>query len=75
MKKADEMTKKWVDNWIQTGEELERMRREKIRNGSIIFEINALNSAFQSSLKKSEPTVTSGLVEFQDLIKKLRKDD
>ena len=75
MKKADELARQWVNNWIQTGEELEKLRRDKIRNGNIVFELKALNSAFQASLRHSKPTTTSGLVEFQDLIKKLRKDD
>jgi hypothetical protein len=72
MKKPDELTRKRVENWIAVGEVLEKERREKLRNGNIAFEIRALNSAFKSALRNSTPTTTSGLVEFQRLIKNLR---
>lgn len=75
MKKADKRLKQWVENWQTAGERLEKLRREKIRNGDIVFEVKALNSAFRTAIKNQQPTTTSGLVEFQTLLKKLRKND
>jgi hypothetical protein len=75
MSKADKQLKEWAENWRAAGEILEKERREKIRNGDVYFEIKSLNSAFKLALKNSPQTTTSGLVEFQNLIKKLRKND
>jgi hypothetical protein len=71
MKTEKEQMKSWVQNWKVTAERLEEIRREKLRKGDIFLEISALNSSFRESIKNSKPTVTSGLVEFQRLLKKL----
>jgi flagellar biosynthesis/type III secretory pathway chaperone len=71
MKTEKEQMKSWVENWKVTAQRLEEIRRDKLRNGDIFSELSALNSSFRESIKHSKPTVTSGLVEFQRLLKKL----
>ncbi len=71
MKSEQEKLKEWVDNWKTTGEFLEKLRIDEMRNGDMFLEISALNSSFREANKNRTPTVTSGLVEFQRLLKKL----
>jgi hypothetical protein len=71
MSTEKEDLKHWVENWKITAQRLEEIRRDKLRNGDIFLELSALNSSFRESIKTSKPTVTSGLVEFQRLLKNL----
>jgi hypothetical protein len=71
MKIEKEQMKSWIENWEVTAQRLDEIRLDKLRNGDIFIELSALNSSFRESIKTSNPTVTSGLVEFQRLLKKL----
>jgi hypothetical protein len=61
----------WVRNWILIGPELERLRREKIRNASTPESIQQFDLAFKAALRNTPARTTSGLIEFQELLRKL----
>ena len=69
----DEKLAEWVRIWQKTGAELEKLRREKIRNEKTSEAIMALSDASESSLLRNELSPTSGLVELQTWFKLLRK--
>ena len=61
----------WVQNWKVVGPELERLRHQKIRNASTPESIQLFDLAFKAVLRNTPPRTTSGLVEFQRLLRKL----
>lgn len=63
--------KEWVERWKVASENLEKLQRDKLRNGNIVSELTALNSLFRETIKNRQTTTTSGLVEFQKLLRKL----
>ena len=63
----------WVNNWKETGEILEKLRREEIRNLNITEEIMSLSDASEAALKMYPPKLTSGLIEMQRLFMRQRK--
>jgi hypothetical protein len=63
--------REWVQNWKIVGPELERLRREKIRATNTQESIRLFDLAFKSAIRNTAPRTTSGLVEFQKLIRKL----
>ncbi|HXG86455.1 MAG TPA: hypothetical protein VNI84_20720 [Pyrinomonadaceae bacterium] len=69
----DEQLAEWVKNWQTTGIELEKIRREKIRNEQTSESILAFSDASASVLLHNPPSATSGLVELQKWFKLLRK--
>lgn len=70
-----ERLRRFIESWQDTGRILEEMRREKIRNADTVAAIKILDSAFRSALLNRQPTQSSGLIEFQDLLKKSRNND
>ena len=60
-----ELAKKWVEAWKRAGPELERMRREEVRNTDTTESILVLNDAYESARLHYPPKPTSGLVEQQ----------
>lgn len=62
----------WVKNWKRTGEFLENLRREEIRNSDLEQTILALSDAFESALFLEPNKKTSGLVEFYKILAKSR---
>lgn len=70
-KDLDDDLKRWVENWKVVGPELDRMRREEIRRANTQESIQLFNLAFKAALRNTPPRQTSGLVEFQRLLKKL----
>jgi flagellar biosynthesis/type III secretory pathway chaperone len=71
MKTKKEQMKEWVERWKVASENLEKLQRDKLRNGNIVSELTALNSLFRETIKNRQTTTTSGLVEFQKLLRKL----
>jgi hypothetical protein len=71
----DEMklTKKWVDAWKRAAPELERIRRNELREVSTSQAIQNLSDAFDSCLLHFKPLPTSGLVEQQAWFRRLHK--
>ncbi|HEX8736043.1 MAG TPA: hypothetical protein VF721_12020 [Pyrinomonadaceae bacterium] len=68
-----EKLRAWVNGWKETGEVLEKLRREEIRNLNIAETILSLNDASESALLFYPPQPTSGLIEMQRLFMKLKK--
>lgn len=69
-----EQLARWVQNWKEAGKELEKIRREEIRNSSTQTAILALNDAFISAIKLNSPKPTSGLVEWQNLLRRMKQN-
>jgi len=61
----------WVQNWIVLGPELDRLRRERIRRANTSESIVQFDLAFKAALRNTPPRTTSGLIEFQRLLRKL----
>lgn len=64
-KDQESITLKWIECWREAAPELERLRREKIRQANTYQSILNLNDAFQSAIHKSTPGQYSGLLEQQ----------
>jgi hypothetical protein len=62
----------WVNNWKETGEVLERLRREEICSSNLEDSIEALDGAFKSAIFLSPVLPTSGLIEFHRILSKKR---
>lgn len=72
MKSIAEMTveerahaQKCVDAWRRAGPELERMRREDIRNADTMLSIPAFDGLFEGAIRDFPAKPMSGLVEQQ----------
>ncbi len=61
----------WVRNWQVLGPEMDRMRREDIRRANTQKSIMLFDLAFKAALRNTPPRTTSGLVEYQRLLRKL----
>ena len=70
-KHADASLKRWVENWKAAGPELERLRREEIRSADTQKSIQLFDLAFKAALRNTPSRESSGLVEFQRLLKRL----
>ena len=66
-----DLLRAWVQNWSVLGPELERLRREKIRSANTSESIAQFDLAFKAALRNTPHRTTSGLVEFQRLLRKL----
>ncbi|MDQ3320929.1 MAG: hypothetical protein M3525_00520 [Acidobacteriota bacterium] len=71
--KDERQLAEWVKRWQATGIELEKIRREKIRNEKTSEAILAFSDASASALLHNPLSATSGLVELQKWFKLLRK--
>lgn len=65
--------KKWVRRWKSAGTELEKIRKKQIRGSDTRLAIELLDDAFRSALRLFPPKPTSGLVEQQKLLHRLKK--
>lgn len=61
----------WVRNWQVVGPQLDQMRREDIRRANTQESIRLFDLAFKAALRNTPPRTTSGLVEYQRLLRKL----
>ena len=68
-----EKLRAWVNGWKETGEVLEKLRREEIRNLNIAETILSLNDASESALLLYPPKPTSGLIQMQKFFMKFKK--
>ena len=66
---------KCVEAWKRAGPELERLRREDIRQVDTIKSMPAFDGAFESAVSHFPPQPTSGLIEQQRLFGVLLKND
>ena len=68
-----ELTKRWVQTWVQAGPELQKIRDADIRAADTTRMIECTASLFRDAVKNFPPKPTSGLVEQQRWFMKLRK--
>jgi hypothetical protein len=59
------MISEWVAAWRRAGPELERLRREELRNMDTQQSLQNLARAFESCRLHHKPLPTSGLIEQQ----------
>lgn len=69
---VDPDVRRWVETWKRTGPELEAIRREEIRAANNVKVIALLEDAFNHAATLP-PRETSGLVEMQRHLAKLRR--
>lgn len=67
-----EKLREYVNRWKETGEFLEKLRREEIRNSNLAEAIGIFDDAFRSALWLEPAEPTSGLVEFHKILAKSR---
>ncbi len=72
MAAIDDM-RRWVETWKQAGPELAAIRREEIRVADNVQSLAALETLFNQATRTAGPRETSGLVEMQRFLSKLRK--
>ena len=65
-----EKLRRYVHRWKETGEFLEKLRREEIRNSNPADSIGVFDDAFRSALWMNQAEKTSGLVEFHRILAK-----
>ena len=65
-----EKMREWVNNWKETGEVLESLRREEIRSADLAESIGVFDEAFRSALYLNDLSETSGLVKFHQILAK-----
>jgi hypothetical protein len=75
MENGEEKLRAWVEGWKETGKVLEQLRRDKIKAANTITSIQTLDSAYRSAIRNRVSNPTSGLVEFHQLMNKLKTDD
>lgn len=61
------LTLKWIECWRKAGPELEKLRREDIKNADTAWAIDILDDAFESAILHFSAREGSGLVEQQRL--------
>lgn len=70
---TDEMREKmreWVKNWKDTGEFLEKLRREHIRQTVTSKVLPVFDDAFESAIFLKKTNQTSGFVEMYKILEK-----
>jgi hypothetical protein len=68
---ATDKLREWVRNWQVVGPKLERLRREDIRKANTQDSIRQFDLAFKAAIRNTPHRQTSGLVEFQRLLRQL----
>lgn len=68
-----EAMRRWVETWKEAGPALEAILRKEIENIDTLEELAALESAFNYATRNVPPDPTSGLVEMQEWLSKLRR--
>jgi hypothetical protein len=67
------MISAWVAAWRRAGPELERLRREDLRNTDTQRSLENLAGAFESCRLHHKPLPTSGLIEQQRWFQRIAK--
>jgi len=70
---ASDKLREWVRNWQVVGLQLDRLRRESIRKANTQESIRQFDLAFKAAIRNTPHRQTSGLVEFQRLLRRLPK--
>jgi hypothetical protein len=62
----------WVATWRRAGPALERLKRDELRALDTVIALQQLADAFEHALQRSPMLSTSGLVEQQRILQRLR---
>ena len=68
-----EMLRLWARTWKEAGPELERIRLREVRDQDNLLPLALLAPAFELALRTHPPDDSSGLVEMQRCLAKLRE--
>ena len=72
MKDNKEKLRAWAEGWKETGEVLEKLRREEIENSNLADSLRSFDLALKSALWLEPPEPYSGFVEYHKILSKLR---
>jgi hypothetical protein len=67
-----EQLRRWVENWKTAGPHLEAIRRREIQEADNLKVLALLEGAFNHALRSLPPRPSSGMVEMQKWLAKLR---
>jgi len=67
-----EMNRRWARTWKIAGPELERIRLREVRDEDNLLSLRLLAPAFELAVRTQPPDPSSGLVEMQRHLAKLR---
>ena len=67
------MIRRWVQTWKDAGPELERIRLRDVRDEDQMQALSQLARAFNHATRTQPPDESSGLVEMQRYLAKLRQ--
>jgi hypothetical protein len=65
--------RRWAQTWKEFGPELEKMRLREVRDEDNLLSLRLLARAFNHATSTRPPDQTSGLVEMQQYLAKLRR--
>lgn len=65
-----ESMREWVNNWKETGEYLENLRREEIRKTVTSKVLPVFDDALESAIFLQKPRLTSGFVQMYKILEK-----
>ncbi len=68
-----EALRHWVETWKEAGPKLEAIRRREIREADNLKVLEALEGAFNHAVRMLPPRPSSGMVEMQAWLRKLRR--
>jgi hypothetical protein len=68
-----EAIRRWAQTWKEVGPELERIRLREVRVEDNLLSLKLLARAFNHATRTHPPSQSSGLIEMQRLLAKLRR--
>jgi hypothetical protein len=68
-----EMIRRWVQTWREAGPVLDAIRCREIREADNLKVLASLEGAFNQALRTMPPRPSSGMVEMQKWLAKLRR--
>lgn len=68
----DEQVQRWVQAWKEFGPELDKIRLREVRDADNLLSLKLLARAFNQATKTQPARESSGLVEMQQHLAKLR---
>ena len=67
--------REYVRLWAENGKVLDQLRDQEIRQADTATSIRMFEQAFRIALRDLGPRTSSGLVEWQDIIRRSRRHD
>ena len=68
-----EMVRRWAQTWKEAAPELEKIRLREVREDDNLHSLRLLARAFNHATRSQPPSESSGLVEMQRHLAKLRR--